>query len=128
MQEGQTELDAEEKDGDIEEGIEVDNVMGQHDGLDINTEENQTRRSTRLMGQTMKIADKAEELTRKRNLEGTNLSSKNSFAVLSDKDIIDKSVNMGVKTDINMMQTVNVIRDLEIARHTLDQKRMQEEK
>lgn len=78
------------------------------------------------MDQNMKIADKAEELTRKINLEGTNLSSKNIFSALSDNDIIDKSLNMDVKPNINNLKYVNVVKDLEIARHTLDMKRNQE--
>lgn len=56
------------------------------------------------MGQNMKIAEKVKELTRKRNLEGTNLNSKNSFADLSDNDIMNKVINMGVKSNVNNMK------------------------
>lgn len=86
-------------------------------------QQQQTRRSSRFVGQHMTIAEKAEELTRKRNLEGTNLYSKNSFAVLSDEEIIDKTSKMGVNWDVNDMEVINVIKDLEIARHTLEKKR-----
>lgn len=77
----------------------------------------QTRRCARFMGQNIKIVQKAEELTRKRNLEP------NSFSVRSDEILVDKSSNMGVKISVKGLEIINVIRDLEIARHTLDGKR-----
>lgn len=60
-------------------------------------QQQEARRSNRFIGQNMKIAEKAEDLTRKRNLEGTNLSSHNSFSVLSNDILVDKANNMGIK-------------------------------
>lgn len=86
-------------------------------------QQNPTRRCARFAGQNIKIAEKAEELTRKRNLEGTNLTSKNSFSVLSDENLMNKSNKMGVAVNINELDFINVIKDLEVARHTLETKR-----
>lgn len=139
--EGDNMMEAEKSTGEqmIEEETELDKMSEEEVNneeireMEVNVqttqiEENQARRSSRLMGQNMKIAEKAEELTRKRNLEGTNLNSKNSFAALSDNDVMDKVINMGVKPNVNNMKAVIVVKDLEIARHTLDTKRNHEKK
>jgi len=55
-------------------------------------------------------------------LEGTNLNSENSFAVLDDTDIIDKSDRMGVHIEHDNFSAINLIRDLELARHALKDK------
>lgn len=79
-----------------------------------------TIKSTRLIGQNVHVAQKAEELTKKRNLEGTSTtSSSNSFFVLNDADILTRSANMGVNVNINDMEPINVLRDLELTRQCL---------
>ena len=59
---------------------------------------------------------------KKRNLKGTNLKSGNSIAVLDDSDIIDKSDMMGVGIDPANFASINLIKDLKIARHALNNK------
>ena len=80
-------------------------------------QQQQQRRSKTLEGNNTKVAEKAEELTRKRNLEGTNLTTQNSFGLLDDEIILEKVSNMGIQISINDMQTINILRDMEIARH-----------
>jgi hypothetical protein len=71
--------------------------------------------------------EKASALSRKRNLEGNHDSapnplSSNSFAVLSDNQIVAKASLMGVKIPDRNFDTVNLVRDLELARNSLDSK------
>lgn len=67
----------------------------------------------------VKIADKAVERAKKRNLEGTNMNSQNSFAVLGDNDIIRRTVCVGVSNYNYNFELIDNIRDLEIARHAI---------
>ena len=57
---------------------------------------------------------------KKRNLKGTNLNSGNSFAALDDSDIVDKSNMMGVRIDPDNFAAINLIKDLKIAIHALN--------
>ena len=59
---------------------------------------------------------------KKRNLKGTNLNSGNSFAALDDSDIVDKSNMMGVRIDPANFAAINLIKDLKIAIHALNNK------
>ena len=93
---------------------EVD-IKNKHDNKPL--QQQQQRRSKTLEGNNTKVAEKAEELTRKRNLEGTNLTTQNSFGLLDDEIILEKVSNMGIQISINDMQTINILRDMEIARH-----------
>jgi hypothetical protein len=68
--------------------------------------------------------EKASALSKKRNLEGNHDStpnplSNNSFAVLSDNQIATKASLMGVKIPDGSFATVNLVRDLELARNSL---------
>lgn len=74
----------------------------------------------------MKIAKKAEELTKKRNLDGTNLSSNNAFSVLNNDNLLNKTCNMRVKINMDNLEVINVMKDLEIARHTMENKKIEE--
>ena len=59
----------------------------------------------------------------KRNLEGTNLNSENSFSALDNEEIISKSDLMGVHiSDVNYSD-IDLIKDLEVARHSLEEKK-----
>jgi hypothetical protein len=67
---------------------------------------------------------KASALSKKRNLEGNHDSdpnplSNNSFAVLSDNQIVAKASLMGVRIPDGNFDTVNLVRDLELARNSL---------
>jgi hypothetical protein len=71
--------------------------------------------------------EKASALSRKRNLEGNHDSapnplSSNSFAVLSDNQIVAKASLMGVKIPDGNFDTINLVRDLELARNSLGSK------
>lgn len=50
---------------------EISNDPANQDKQTDPIQQQQTRRCARFVGQNIKIAEKAEELTRKRNLEGT---------------------------------------------------------
>ncbi|TVU24383.1 hypothetical protein EJB05_26816, partial [Eragrostis curvula] len=90
-------------------------------------DQDKIRKSDRLRNQAGTIAAKAEELTKKKNLEGTNLNSSNSFAVLSNTELLNKSACMGIKINVNDMEKIDIIKDMEIARHALENKKDQPE-
>ena len=58
----------------------------------------------------------------KMTLEGTNLNFKNSFSVLSNEEIISISDMMGVHINDCDFSAINLIKDLEVARHSLEEK------
>lgn len=64
---------------------------------------------------------KAAELTRKRNLEGNadKPTYVNSFAPLSDMDIIYKAARMGVQIPVDNFESISVLRQMEIARNNM---------
>ena len=81
------------------------------------------RRCSRLQKDLLLTTeDKTAITNKKRNLEGTNLNSENSFAVLADSIIIDTSTLMGVHIDQSDFSSIDLIKDLEIARHALSNK------
>ena len=81
------------------------------------------RRCSRLQKDLLLTTeDKTAITNKKRNLEGTNLNSENSFAVLADSIIIDTSTLMGVHIDHLNFATIDLVKDLEIARHALNNK------
>ena len=58
----------------------------------------------------------------KMTLEVTNLNFKNSFSVLSNEEIISISDMMGVHINDCDFSAINLIKDLEVARHSLEEK------
>lgn len=68
--------------------------------------------------------DKTTRMGKKRNLEGTNLTSENSFNVLSDNEIVQMSSGMGVIIDDANFTVIDLMKDLEIARHCLADKKI----
>jgi hypothetical protein len=62
----------------------------------------------------------------KRTLEGTNLSCSNSFALLDNDNICSMVVDMGVAILDEHFDVVEIMRDLEIARHALDKQKVEE--
>jgi hypothetical protein len=85
-----------------------------------------TRFSTRLQDTAMEdIREKAENITRKRNLEGNNTSTDtNSFASLSNSEIVVHASMMGVKIPDNNFSSIDLLRELECARENIDNKHM----
>jgi hypothetical protein len=61
-------------------------------------------------------------MTQKKNLEGNYLNLKNSFAVLSNDELVSRSKKMGVKVDDNELEKFDVLKDLEMARANLNEK------
>jgi hypothetical protein len=53
-------------------------------------------------------------------LEGTNLSDQNLFVVLNNLDIMNLAAGMGVHIGSEHFESVDIMKDLECARHALD--------
>jgi hypothetical protein len=85
-----------------------------------------TRFSTRLQNTVVEdIREKAENFTRKRNLEGNNTTTDtNSFASLSNNEIVVRVSMMGVKIPDNNFSSIDLLRELECARENIDNKHM----
>jgi hypothetical protein len=56
---------------------------------------------------------------KKRTVSGTNLNDQNSFAVLSNDKITSLACDMGVDTSSMSFDTVDLMKDMEIASHAL---------
>jgi hypothetical protein len=61
--------------------------------------------------------------TNKRSLKCTNLSDHNSFATLDNAEIVHLTSDMGINIDCVQFDSVEIMRDLEVARHSLDKTR-----
>ena len=62
------------------------------------------------------IAEKAEAILAMKNLEGNSLSSKNSFAILENNDIIIKAGKLGIDSQNLTYEKIEILKDLERAR------------
>lgn len=81
------------------------------------------RTSSRLQKEILlTTGDKTLQMGKKRNLEGTNLNSENSFSVLANDDIIHLSKEMGITLNDSNYAAIDLIKDLEVARHSLAEK------
>lgn len=85
------------------------------------------RTSARKKDITLTTEAKTMMMSKKRNLEGTNLNSENSFSILNNVDIMQLSVNMGVNINDNDFAAIDLIKDLEMARHSLANKKLETE-
>ncbi|TVU50360.1 hypothetical protein EJB05_01730, partial [Eragrostis curvula] len=109
------------------QNISVGLVQGDEDNLMAKITQKQMLKSTRQSERVQsQVAEKMKKLemrssTKKRNLEGTNLNSSNSFAVLDNSTIAELALNLGVCIN-NNFETVNIMKDLEVARHFLKDK------
>jgi hypothetical protein len=84
-----------------------------------------SRNSTRLATQTNindRVEDRAISLASTRNLSGTNLNSENSFAVLDNDNIYSRVLEIGVDPNTFHLDNIDCMKDLEIARHSINQK------
>lgn len=70
----------------------------------------------------MNIADKAQALKKKHNLEGNPLKFVNSFAVLSKTELILRSCKMGLDMNNVELDHFDIMKDLEMASANLNQK------
>lgn len=68
--------------------------------------------------------DKIIQMGKKRNLEGTNLNSENSFSVLEENEIALLAKGMGIDIDDSNFLTIDLIKELEIARHAIAEKKL----
>jgi hypothetical protein len=71
-----------------------------------------------------KLLKKSEEQqavgAKKRGLKGTSLSDQNSFALLDNEVIVSMACEMGVEISNSHFDTVEIMKDLELARHALN--------
>ncbi|CAN6361149.1 unnamed protein product [Urochloa humidicola] len=85
----------------------------------------QRRWSQRIQKDKMeKLMKMASGSNKKRTLEGTS-SDQNSFSVLCNDDIIDRSNQLGVALDVNDYAQIDIMRDLELARQALNKKEVE---
>jgi hypothetical protein len=75
----------------------------------------------------MNIMDKVEKVAKKRNLEGNiavPISDSNSFAALSNTELMCRALKMGVHIPDNDFTAIDILRDLETSRNDLANKNM----
>jgi hypothetical protein len=95
----------------------------QVDKTQVGEDKKQTRQSQMIKEQGLegiKIADKASLVVQKKNLEGKQLKLKNSFAVLSNNELIVRAGKMGVETSGIDMEKIELIKYLETARANME--------
>jgi hypothetical protein len=80
-----------------------------------------TRQSERLQNQLMrKFQMKGGEESKKRTLEGMELSTETSFSILSNDKISDLAADMGVEISLDNFDSIDIMKDLEMARLALN--------
>jgi hypothetical protein len=104
-----------QKEGDMKEHLLLENQFNITDGQKLP----ETRFSSRIQAQLEKKQAPSQPPTKKRNLEGTNLSDQNSFAVLGNDDIMNLAIGMGVVISPDQFDKVDILKDIELARHAL---------
>jgi hypothetical protein len=57
---------------------------------------------------------------KKRSIQGISLTNQNFFAILDNMDISDLTVGMGINVSEDHFETFDLMKDIEIARHALD--------
>ncbi|KAE8782122.1 hypothetical protein D1007_44502 [Hordeum vulgare] len=83
----------------------------------------QARFSKRTVGINLEhVGARAEKMARKRNLQGNEPISENSFDVLSNMEIINMASHMGVNIPDDNFTVVDVIRELEKSRANIAKK------
>ena len=73
-------------------------------------------------GVISKMMDVNPTTGKKRPLEGNNILTSNSFSILDNNDIISRVINMGVPIADSDFDSINLLRDLEQARLSLNRK------
>ena len=84
--------------------------------------ERDERRTSERIQKNMMEAWKKNKSTNKRNNEGTSTNFSNSFSILDDDIIMSKGAQMGVHMDATDFESINMLKDLEIARLSLQEK------
>ncbi|RLN11852.1 hypothetical protein C2845_PM09G09340 [Panicum miliaceum] len=81
------------------------------------------RTSARLQQNMMNdIVKNQDKSSKKRSVEGNTLPTSNAFSSLDDNMIADLSLNMSVNINDKHFESLNVIRDLELARYAINSK------
>jgi uncharacterized membrane protein len=70
----------------------------------------------------MKIADKADMATRKKNLEGNNIIHKNSFAVFDSLVLVNKFNKMGGNSATINLEHFDLLKYLDMTRNNLKER------
>jgi hypothetical protein len=112
-----------EKDGQMETSIteDVEDINKEN----ANPEKITTRQSQRIKEQGLggvNITEKAVFAAQKKNLEGNHLNLKNSFAVLSNNELVTRSRKMGVNVGEVDLEKFDILKDLERARANLKER------
>jgi hypothetical protein len=79
-----------------------------------------TRFSERIQNHIIEEIDGVELHGRKRSFSGTNLIGHNSFAIFDVDNIAKLASDMGVVINDMHFDFVNLMKDLDVARHALD--------
>jgi uncharacterized membrane protein len=79
-------------------------------------------RGSRNKAWEMKIADKADMATRKKNLEGNNIIHKNSFAVFDSLVLVNKFNKMGGNSTTINLEHFDLLKYLEMTRNNLKER------
>ena len=85
-------------------------------GTDVHADEGRARNQA---GKLENVLKQAANVSKKRNLEGKTETSHNSFAVLSDKEIMLRAAGMGVIIPDDKFESIDILRSLEDARNKL---------
>jgi uncharacterized membrane protein len=79
-------------------------------------------RGSRNKAWEMKIADKADMATRKKNMEGNNIIHKNSFAVFDSLVLVNKFNKMGGNSTTINLEHFDLLKYLEMTRNNLKER------
>jgi hypothetical protein len=71
----------------------------------------------------IRIEEKNRRMAVKRNLEGNSCIPKSNFSCLSSNEIIDISKKMGVNMNDQNMESIELLKEMELARQCLGQKK-----
>jgi hypothetical protein len=68
--------------------------------------------------------EKNRRMAVKRNLEGNSYIPKSNFSCLASNEIIDISKKMGINMNNQNMESIDLLKEMELARQCLGQKKM----
>uniref|UniRef100_A0A804LT84 DUF4283 domain-containing protein n=1 Tax=Zea mays TaxID=4577 RepID=A0A804LT84_MAIZE len=117
-----------------EEGEDLSDQRKKTDGI-IHHEDNQKfmpspipiRRVSERLKKDMgiRIEEKNRRMAVKRNLEGNSCIPEPNFSCLASKEIIDISKKMGVNINEQNMESIELLKEMELARQCLGQKKIE---
>ena len=108
--------------GDV---LDLSNLINPCDTLKAQRQE---RRASERIQKAMNMEGKPQgKSSNKRSLEGNINTSSNFFSILSNDDLVDKSIAMGVNINCGDYSSIDMLRNLEDARNALYNKKIQQE-